>query len=201
MVDFDAPLEVPPLKPPLANTVVSKDKEPDDLDKIRKWQEERLARKLKGEYESAVLHLNELVRAFLIGWYLLNPLQIENNAYTPLNIAAIRVEGATHTRQSFLGSLVKPHFPNPFIHERTTLQDVLLKARDIGHILQATDLFQSVNAVIEPSRDALAAAEDVDIVFKTREKGRFFLKTSTEFGNNEGSAVSCLTVRTFCFIN
>lgn len=36
----------------------------------------------------------------------------------------------------------------------------------------------------------LASPEDVDILITTREKGRFFLKTSTELGNNEGSAVS-----------
>jgi outer membrane protein insertion porin family len=115
--------------------------------------------------------------------------KIENNASTSLNLAAVRIEGATHTRESFLGFLVKPHLPSPFTHDESTLQSVLLKARDIGHTLQATDLFQSVYAVVEPSRDPLAAAQDVDLVFKTREKGRFFLKTSTEFGNSEGSAV------------
>ena len=104
-------------------------------------------------------------------------------------MAAVRVEGATHTRQSFLGFLVKPHLPNHFTHDEATLQSVLVKARDIGHTLQATDLFKSVYAVIEPSRDPLAAAQDVDLVFKTKEKGRLFLKTSTEFGNSEGSAV------------
>jgi hypothetical protein len=61
-LELDTPLEAPPLKPPLANSSSPKDNEPDDLDKIRKWQEERLSRKLRGDYESAVLHLNEVVR-------------------------------------------------------------------------------------------------------------------------------------------
>jgi hypothetical protein len=62
-LELDEPFEAPPLKPPLANTSSSREKEPDEsLEKIRKWQEERISRKLKGEYESAVLHLNELVR-------------------------------------------------------------------------------------------------------------------------------------------
>ena len=30
---------------------------------------------------------------------------------------------------------------------------------------------------------------DVDIVFRTREKGKFYLKTATEFGSNDGNAV------------
>lgn len=30
---------------------------------------------------------------------------------------------------------------------------------------------------------------DVDVVFKAREKGRYFVKTATEMGNGEGNAV------------
>jgi outer membrane protein insertion porin family len=68
MLDLDdEKVEVPPLRPPLANTSSASDEAPyDDLEKIRKWQEERIARKLRGEYESSVLHLTELVRAFCI---------------------------------------------------------------------------------------------------------------------------------------
>jgi len=61
-LDLDEKVEAPPLRPPLANTSAPLDKEPDDLEKIRKWQEERIARKLRGEYESSVMHLTELVR-------------------------------------------------------------------------------------------------------------------------------------------
>ena len=59
----DLELTTPSLKPPLHNSSRPKDKEPvdADLDKIRKWQEERIARKLRGEYESAVVHLTEVV--------------------------------------------------------------------------------------------------------------------------------------------
>lgn len=65
MVDLDDErVEAPPLRPPLANTSSPSDKEPDDLEKILKWQEERIARKLRGEYESSVMHLTELVRIF-----------------------------------------------------------------------------------------------------------------------------------------
>lgn len=56
--------------------------------------------------------------------------------------------------------------------------------------MQETDLFHSVDAKIQRSRDYLAGEGDVDIVVTTREKGRFYLKTATEFGNNEGSVVS-----------
>jgi len=50
-------------------------------------------------------------------------------------------------------------------------------------------VFQAVEAKIERSRDVMASDEDVDVVFKTREKGRYFVKTATEMGNEEGNAV------------
>lgn len=62
MADLSEEVKAPPLRPPLANTSSPSEKEPDDLEKIRKWQEERIARKLRGEYESSVMHLTELVR-------------------------------------------------------------------------------------------------------------------------------------------
>ena len=60
-MDDEFELSAPPLRPPLQNSSAPRDKEPDDLQKLIKWQEERLARKLRGEYESAVLHLSEVV--------------------------------------------------------------------------------------------------------------------------------------------
>lgn len=54
-------LHAPNLTPPLRNTSAPRDNEPDDLAKLRKWQEQRIERKMRGEYESAVLHLSELV--------------------------------------------------------------------------------------------------------------------------------------------
>ena len=104
----------------------------------------------------------------------------------------MRIEGADNTRESFLGSIVKHHVGDPYSHEESTLQAVLLKARNIGHTLQETGLFHYVNATLEPTRDVTARVQDVDLVFKTKEKGRLQLKTSTEFGNQEGSAVRVL---------
>lgn len=58
------------LKPPLQPSSSPRDKEPepDDLKKLRKWHEERMAKKLRGEHESAVLHLSELVRKIGSPW-------------------------------------------------------------------------------------------------------------------------------------
>ncbi|KAJ3485635.1 hypothetical protein NLI96_g4835 [Meripilus lineatus] len=177
----DLELTTPPLKPPLHNSSRPKDKEPEDSDieKIRKWQEERIARKLRGEYESAVLHLTEVVN---------------ENLTTPSRIAAIRVEGATKTRKSFLGSLVLPYLPAKS-DPPTTLESVLHSTRALGSLLQETDVFESVIAKLEASQSIFAQPGDVDVVFKTREKGRFYLNTSTQVGNNEGGASATCRIR------
>lgn len=49
------------LRPPLHSSAAPRDKEPDEPDKLLKWQQERIDRKLRGQYESAVLHLSEVV--------------------------------------------------------------------------------------------------------------------------------------------
>ncbi|KAH9924208.1 surface antigen-domain-containing protein [Fomitopsis serialis] len=189
MADADSHLDAPSLRPPLANTSAPRDREPPhaDLDKLRKWQEERIARKLRGEYESAVLHLAEVVN---------------DNMSTPLRLASIRVEGAARTRQSFLSALVTPFLPPPVTpsfsassDHSSSLGDVLHKARHIGSLLQETDIFQSVEARLEGSRDFLARPGDVDLVLRTRERGRFYLNTSTQVGNNEGGASATCRVR------
>lgn len=59
----DSEPTAPPLQPPLKNTSSPRDREPDpaDIEKYRKWWEERKLRKLRGQYESALVQLSELV--------------------------------------------------------------------------------------------------------------------------------------------
>jgi len=102
-------------------------------------------------------------------------------------IAAVRVDGAKNTRRSFLASLVYPHLPQP--DSLSSFESVLRATRDIGHYLVQSDLFQSVHARLESPADPAAKPGDIDVVFSTRERPRFFLKTSTEVGNSEGTAV------------
>ena len=106
-----------------------------------------------------------------------------------MRLASVRVEGAVHTRSSFLGSLVRP-FLDKNDSEKQTLGTVLHDARAIGSLLQETDLFDTVLAKVDRSAAPQAQPGDIELVFKTREKSRLYLKTSTEFGNNEGGAVS-----------
>ncbi|KAG5651012.1 hypothetical protein H0H81_010230 [Sphagnurus paluster] len=181
MADIDeVDTPTPALSPPLHNTASPRDQEPETLEKIQKWQEERMARKLRGEYQSAVLHLSDV---------------IQQNLSTSMDIASVRVEGAKATRSSFLASIINPVLSSRAPEVPSNLQSVLHTTRHISHLLQKTDIFQSVDARLERSQDELSPAGSVDLVFKTREKGRFYLNTATELGNNEGNASATGRIR------
>nr|VWP01878.1 Uncharacterized protein [Ganoderma boninense] len=177
----DADPVAPPLQPPLQNTSSPRDLEPDaaDIERYKKWWEERKLRKLRGQYESAFVQLSQLVN---------------ENLSAPLNIASVRVRGAVRTRDSFLGSIIDP-FLTSSPDEPQTLGTVLHKTKEMKSLLEETDLFSHIETVIDRSRDALAHPDDVDVIFLAKEKGRYFLNTSTQVGNNEGGASATCRVR------
>ncbi|KAK1226033.1 hypothetical protein PQX77_010992 [Marasmius sp. AFHP31] len=193
--DEEDPSSLWTLKPPLHNSSSPRDQEPLEVQKLRKWQEERVARRLRGEYESAVFHLSDLVKSISNAVPACTHfiLQISSNMALPLRIADVRVEGAHTTRGSFLGFLINPLLSTT--PDSGDLAAVLHTTRSIGDVLKRTDIFHAVEARLERAKDALSSPEAVDLVFKTREKGRFFLKTSTELGNNEGNASATARVR------
>jgi outer membrane protein insertion porin family len=100
----------------------------------------------------------------------------------PAHVSAVRVDGATRTRASFLARIVGAQLAR---ERPETVYSALQTARDIGHYLVQSDVFSHVGARLEPG----AREGDVEVVFSTREKGRYFLKTATEVGHNEGTAV------------
>ncbi|KAI5118902.1 hypothetical protein M0805_002818 [Coniferiporia weirii] len=162
------------INPPLSNTSVPRDREPDisEIEKLRRWQEDRIERKLRSEYESAVLYLGDLIRG---------------NMETPMRISSVRVQGATQTRPSFLHWLIKPHLETSKEDNAATLKDVLISTKHITNKFLETDVFSAVSPRLEASRDTLARPGDVELVLQVRQKGRYFLKTSTELGDQEGS--------------
>lgn len=98
------------------------------------------------------------------------------------------MEGARRTRRSFLSFLF-----NPFLvsdpDRQNDLQNTLRTARYISHLLKKTDIFSDVAVRVEQARDSGVDVNDVDLVFTARERGRLYLNSSTEVGNNEGTAV------------
>lgn len=116
--------------------------------------------------------------------------KINSNLNAPSRLASVRVEGAANTRSSFLGWLIAPHLANAPDAEHVTLGNALHTSRGITRTLIETDIFATVEPRIEASRDVFAKDGDVDLVLRTRERGRFFVKGGTEVGSGEGSAVS-----------
>ncbi|KAF8508251.1 surface antigen-domain-containing protein [Hysterangium stoloniferum] len=174
MLDDDD-ITAPSLRPPLANTSAPRDLEPSasDLDILLKWQQQRQQRRLAGEYESSMSRLSELVTG---------------NLKAPIRIREVRVLGAPCTRPSFLSYIINPILSSPDSAEDNTLEAALHTTRRVADILIRTDIFSSVNPTLERSYHPLAQEKDVNLVVRCQEKSRFFMKTATEIGNNEGTA-------------
>ncbi|CAE6416657.1 hypothetical protein ACGC1H_002242 [Rhizoctonia solani] len=159
--------------------------DPDDIDKLRRWREERLDRKLRSEYESYVRNLTEL---------------IQDSADSPARITSVKIDGTPNTRASFLASIVNSHIPTtgmaPTLAPHETFLNVLHTSRHITAALNSTGIFTSVTPTLETSSSPYAAPHDYTLHYKVRERGRFFLKTSTDIGsNNDGSASVTARIR------
>ncbi|CAE6468940.1 unnamed protein product [Rhizoctonia solani] len=159
--------------------------DPDDMDKLRRWREERLDRKLRTEYESYVRNLTEL---------------IQDSADSPARITSVKIDGTPNTRASFLASIVNSHIPTagmtPTLAPHDTFLNILHTSRHITAALNSTGIFTSVTPTLEASSSPYAAPHDYTLHFKVRERGRFFLKTSTDVGsNNDGSASVTARIR------
>lgn len=68
-----------------------------------------------------------------------------------------------------------------------SLSSILILTQSLGSDLTSMDLFADIDATLQPSKTGLSV-EDVDIVLSCKEKGNYFLKTSTDVGNGEGNA-------------
>lgn len=130
--------------------------------------------------------------------------------YPILRLSNVRLVGSTAVRPSFLARLCRPYmdpeasssrlqrllhssagrldFPPP--EAPTTLPGILALTARLGDDLQRLDVFSGIDASLMPSLDPLSpqtATEDVDVLIQLKEAPRFFLKSSTDVGNGEGS--------------
>lgn len=103
----------------------------------------------------------------------------------PVSVAAVRVHGAHNTTRAFLDWLIAPHL---VVGAHPTFRTVLDTTTAISRALSATGLFRAQSVRIQPAEDGSDA--HVDLVYHVHERGRFFVKTSTELGDGEGSAAS-----------
>lgn len=113
-----------------------------------------------------------------------------------MQINSVRVLGDTRTRPTFLNWIMKPHFGR-VTEDVSTVEDVLSVTKHIANALLETDMYASVVPGIERAQDVLANPNEVDLVLYTRPRGRYFLRTSSELGNQEGSVAVQARARNF----
>lgn len=130
-----------------------------------------------------------------------------------LRLNAIRISGAKGAlRPSYIASLCRPYMDpalsaqNPDAStltslyygsrtshvlpgQPTTLPSILALTSSLAGDLDKLDVFRNIEASLAPSIFPGASEEDVDVILACgKPKGRFFLKSSTDVGNGEGSA-------------
>lgn len=139
-------------------------------------------------YEEAAFRMFGLVCnkcvTLIISSVLTSQLQLNATASQPGHIHSLRVLGTERTRDSFLKLATANTFTG------MTIADIINDVQHTADRLQRLDIFDSVNVILDTSRDPFAAQDAFDVIFSVKEKSRFFLKTGTEIGNGEGNMVS-----------
>ena len=111
---------------------------------------------------------------------------MKDNLQTPLRIASVRVAGKERTRPEILKWLTDPYITTAN-SESSTLNDVLRATKRVTDKMLETDVYKAVLPRLEASHSPYAQPGDVDLVLYTAPRGAYFLKTSTEMGNQDGS--------------
>ncbi|GAB5587348.1 hypothetical protein Unana1_02248 [Umbelopsis nana] len=107
----------------------------------------------------------------------------------PAHIHSLRVLGTERTRESFLRLATASSFTG------MTVADIINNVQKTADQLQRLDIFDSVNVILDTSKDPFAAKDALDVIFQVKEKSRFFLKTGTEIGNGEGNMNGSIVIR------
>jgi outer membrane protein insertion porin family len=91
----------------------------------------------------------------------------------------------------------------------TTLDSIADLTSAIGLDLTSLDVFSDIQATLQPSQNSSSSSfgpggssnnngltmEDVDVVLSCKEKGNYFIKTSSDVGNGEGNATIQARIR------
>ncbi|KZO98496.1 hypothetical protein CALVIDRAFT_561954 [Calocera viscosa TUFC12733] len=180
-MDGQADPQAPPLKPPLQSTAHGEPNQRLTFEELRAWYEQRADVRLRGQYESAVKGIVEL---------------LDDASGAPLRLTALRIT-APHTSQAFLDTLLAPYLTPPPTSPSavSTLRSVLRQTRDVTQALAATNIFTSLQPTLVRSLSPLAEPGDVELLVMAKERGRRFLKGETNVGNSEASG--SLTGRLF----
>lgn len=137
-----------------------------DVDNQLVWHQSRLENRLESHQRRSTKQLNRLLI----------------NDETTYKLSAIRLSGATLTRPDFLRPIFAPLLSTK---EPQKLADILLATGQLHSRLADLDLFSSIKLDLHPISDG--EKNELELRMAVSERGRFFLKTSTDVGSGEGA--------------
>jgi outer membrane protein insertion porin family len=111
-----------------------------------------------------------------------------------MTLSSLRVLGTAQTRASFLSSLLNPLLSS----SPQTLGDLLHLTQSAQRALAPWGIFKQIDVRLEQAQSLLAEKGAVDLVVDVKEAGRLMLKSGTEVGQGEGSAVSSIVGLRHC---
>ncbi|KAI9029783.1 surface antigen-domain-containing protein [Phycomyces nitens] len=116
---------------------------------------------------------------------------LSDTAGSNAHVNAVSILGAIRTRPSFLETATAK------IMDSKTVADVVNQSQLVADQLMRLDVFEQVKVLLDRASDSdpLAAPGSINVVYQVKEKSRFFIKTGTEIGNNEGNMNGSITVR------
>lgn len=103
---------------------------------------------------------------------------------------AVILIGTKATRPDFLEKAASS------VLDSKTVADVVNSSQEVAERLLRLDIFEDVQVLLDRANDPLAAPDSINVVYRVKEKGRLYIKTGTEIGNNEGNMVWTTTTTT-----
>ncbi|KAA1085501.1 hypothetical protein PGT21_009391 [Puccinia graminis f. sp. tritici] len=107
-------------------------------------------------------------------------------------LSAIRVVGGHHTRPEFLSELFGPLLGDG---QERTLPEIFKCSDELHDKLAKLGIFSHLQVSLAASKDN---PWGIDALVNVVERGRFFLKTSTDVGNGEGALTGLARARNLC---
>ncbi|KNZ52866.1 hypothetical protein VP01_341g2 [Puccinia sorghi] len=145
-----------------------------DVERQLLWHQNRLQSRLDGHQRRIAADLAQFHR---LDFY---------------KLSAVRVSGGHYTRPEFLSELFRPLLADG--RERT-LPEILKCSDEIHDRLAKLGIFSHLQMSLAATRDD---PQGLEALVKVVERGRFFLKTSTDVGNGEGALTGLARVRNVC---
>ncbi|KAH9444954.1 hypothetical protein KEM48_012559 [Puccinia striiformis f. sp. tritici PST-130] len=107
-------------------------------------------------------------------------------------LSAVRVVGGHHTRPEFLSEIFGPILGDG---DERTLPEILKSSDELHDRLAKLGIFSHLQVSLAPDKDE---PRGIEALVNVIERGRFFLKTSTDVGNGEGALTGLARARNVC---